>query len=119
MNYNLKVSNVDASDEVRSYLERKLETLDKLLGKREQSVRADIELAYLKTEEKQYYAECTLRDGVSLRAKALGSSLHEAIDKLVAELSHELTRAHKKRLHVLRHSAVRVKEYLRGWRKTI
>jgi len=119
MNYNLKVSGVEASDEVRAYLERRLDGIDKLLGRREQSVRADVELSYLESEEKQFQAECTLHDGASLYAKALGTTLHEAIDKLGSEVTHELTKAHKKRLHVLRHSAVKVKEYLRGWRKTI
>jgi hypothetical protein len=45
--------------------------------------------------------------------------LHAAIDTASAEVVQELGRGKKKRIHVLRRSAHRVKEYLRGWRNRV
>jgi ribosomal subunit interface protein len=60
MNYNLKGTDVSITDELREYVEKKLQSLDKLSG--EESARVDIVVAYLETEEKQYFAEMTLHD---------------------------------------------------------
>ena len=121
MNYNIKATEVVLTDEIRSYLEKKLNTLDKFLQNKE-AARADVELEYLPDEAKMYRAEIMLSEPSlkqALRAVATGSTLHEAIDVASGELSSELTRGKKKRLHLLRHNAVKVKEYLRGWRNKI
>lgn len=115
MQYNLKGTNVDLTAEVRGYIEKKINRLDALLEHQE-AARADIELEFLLSEEKIYRAELMLHDGVLLRAEARGGTLHEAIDKATEELFTELTRAKKKRRGTLRRSAVRVKDFLRGWR---
>ena len=68
----------------------------------------------------QYRAEFTLSCGGEVyRAERWGSAMHEAIDVASAELAEELSRSKKKKLNVFRRSAVRVKEYLRGWRRSI
>ncbi len=121
MNYNIKGTGVVVSDELRTYVEKKLTILEKFVGERT-APRADVELEYKETGDKKFRAEFTLHDtGLSPmpRAESSASTLHEAIDFCEAELFSELTRDKKKRRHVFRHTAVAVKEYLRGWRSKI
>ncbi len=115
MQYNLKGTNLDLTQEIRGYIEKKLAKLDEFMQQGAAS-RTDVELEYLPSEEKTYRAELMLHDGMVLRAEARGGTLHEAIDKAMSELYLELTRARKKERSAFRRSAVRVKEYLRGWR---
>jgi len=115
MQHNLKATNLTLTEEIRSYIDKKLAGFDNFLQDA-QSARADIELEYLESEDKSYRAELMLHDRQVLRAVARGQSLHEALDKALGELFTEITRNKKKKMRVFRHSAARVKEYLRGWR---
>ncbi|HVV39119.1 MAG TPA: ribosome-associated translation inhibitor RaiA [Candidatus Paceibacterota bacterium] len=118
MNYNLKGTNLSITSEIREYLERKIGSLDKLLSDTD-AARADIELEFLKDEEKMYRAEAMLHDPhtkVPMRAEARGTTLHEAIDMVAGELFSELSRAKKKRVHLLRRGAGHVKDIIRGFR---
>ncbi len=118
MNYNIKGTDVGITDELRSYVEKKLAALDKVAAR--DSARVDVVVAYVATAEQQYMAEMTLHDAkMPLHAESYGSTLHEAIDVASGELLSELTRARKKRRSILRHGAGKVKEYLRGWRKSL
>jgi len=112
---------VHITDEIRSYLEKKLTHLEKFLH-RADVARADVELQYLASEAKMYRVEVMLHAPslpTPLRAEAEGSTLHEAIDRVEGELASELSRSKKKKLQNFRHSAVKVKEFLRGWRDKI
>lgn len=115
MQYNLKGAGLDLSVELRGYLDTKLSGLDDLLSN-SGSARTDVELEYKQSEEKRYRAELMLHDGIVVRAEAGGQTLHEAIDKAVQELFEELSRAKKKKRHVFRRGASRVKDFFRGLR---
>lgn len=119
MNYNIKGTGLDISTELRAYVERQLQSADKLISNG--APHADVELAYLpEGRSGKYRAEFTLSVGGAVyRAEAWGGGMYEAIDVAGAELAAELRKAKTKRLHVLRHTAVRVKEYLRGWRNKV
>lgn len=122
MRHNLKGTNLDLTAEIRSYIDTKLAGLDALV--RDQgAARTDVELEYLPSEEKTYRAELMLHNpGAEMAVVRMGSrggTLHEAIDTAVNGLFEELSRSKKKRRGVFRRSAVKVKEYLRGWRTTI
>ncbi len=118
MNYNIKGTEVSITDELRTYVEKKLSALDKLLSG--DAGRVDLVVSYCASEEKQYFAEMTLHDAKHpLHAESSGATMHEAIDVTTGELVSELTKSKKKRLNNFRHSAVKVKEYLRGWRSKI
>lgn len=115
MHYNIKGTGVDITDEIRAYVEKRLNTLDKYTN---DAARVDLELEFLKGEAKMYRTEMMLHvPGLPpLRAEATGSVLHESVDIAVGEMTRELSQGKKKRLHIFRRSAVRVKEVLRGWR---
>lgn len=119
MRYNIKGTDVQITAENRAYVEKKLSSLDKFVGDL-QAARMDVELKFKALWDGQkYYAEFMFYEpGLPkpLRAEARGNALHEAIDIAAAELFRELTQTKKKKLQIFRRSAVKVKEYLRGWR---
>jgi len=118
MHYNIKGTNVDISDELRQYVEKKLAASEKFVH---DAARMDIELEYRPNQDsKKYRAECMVEvDGKVQRVEAQGDAMHEAIDIATGELARDLSQIKKKRQHVLRRSAMRVKEYLRGFRSKI
>lgn len=118
MQYNVKGTNVQITPELRVYLESRLTRhADKFL-KSGASARADVELEHAPLRDGGTY-RCEFNvsaSGALHRADAWGSTLHEAIDLAADELARELRRTKKRRLHSLRRGAMRIKEYLRGWR---
>ncbi len=119
LNYNIKGTGVDISDELRTYVEKKLSASDKFVHT--DAAHADVELEHAANKEgKKYRAEFTLALGSDVhRAEAHGDALHEAIDIAAGELARDLSQTKKKRQHVFRRSAMRVKEYIRGFRRSV
>jgi ribosomal subunit interface protein len=116
MQYNLKGTGL-SPDQHRTYIEKRLPALDKFFGSRS-GVRADIEIEFLKDEEKKFRAEATLHDhGLDgdFRVEALGDTMHEAIDIMVNTLNLELSRAKKRMIHDKRKGAARFKDFIRGF----
>jgi len=117
MLYNIKGTSLQLTDANRSYVEKRLVSLDKYFGKKS-GVRIDVELEFLKDEEKQYRAEGTLHDhGLEgdFRVEATGETLHEAIDIMINTLNLELSRAKKRIIHDKRKGAQRFKDFIRGF----
>lgn len=117
MNYNIRGTGLDISDELRGYAEKKLQHADKFLGN-DSSAHAAIELEHNSARDGEHYrAEFTVSaSGAVYRAERWGETVHSAIDLAIGELVNELSRNKKKRLHLVRRSAAKVKDYLRGWR---
>jgi ribosomal subunit interface protein len=120
MQYNIKGTSVPVSDELRAYAEKCLAHADKFLAG-DSVAHADIELEHAAMRDgAKYRAEFTVVSSAGLyRAEAWGTTLHEALDVASAELNTELRRNKSKRIDVFRRSALRVKEYLRGWRRKV
>lgn len=119
MNYNIKGTALQVTDELRTYVERQLAHADKLGYSA--GAHADVELAFDEMRDgPKFRAEFTVEyHGKVYRTSDWAVSLHEAIDLAGAELIHELRKAKAKHIHVFRHTAVKVKEYLRGWRRKV
>ncbi len=120
MNYNIKGTGLSVSDEIRSYLEKRLTYVEKFL-KGDSTALVDVELERQTSEDRQHYrAELTLTySGASRRAEAIGDTLHEAIDIAVGELASELQRTKGKRMRLIRRGASKIKDFVRGFRKEI
>ena len=120
LNYNIKGTGIEINDELRGYVEKRLQHAEKFL-KGDTAAHADIELEYQAMREGDHYrAEFTVQTSGGLhRAESWGATCQAAVDLAMGELTGELGRDKKKRLHVLRRSAHRVKEYLRGWRNKV
>lgn len=120
MNYNIKGTQLDITDELRTYAEKKLSVADKFLSG-DTTAHAQIELEHLpEGRSGKYRAEFTISaSGQIYRADCWGATMHEALDAAGAELSQELSRDKGKKQSVLRRTSVKVKEYLRGWRDEV
>jgi putative sigma-54 modulation protein len=120
MNYNIKGTEVPVTDELRSHVERQLAQAGKFVND-DPTAHADVELHYLADGRSgKYRAEFTVSLGGQVhRVERWGSAMHEAIDLAGGDLAHELSREKKKKHSTFRRTAVRVKEYLRGWRSDI
>ena len=119
MLYNIKGTGLHITDGNRSYVEKRIAHLDKFFGRKAQA-RLDIELEFLKDEEKQYRAEGTLHDhGLEgdFRVETTGEGLHEAIDIMVNTLNLELSRVKKRMIHDKRKGALMFKNIIRGFTK--
>lgn len=118
MHYNVVGTEVSITPELRTYVEKRLVPVDRLVSGVE-TARVDIELHFLRGEEGgQYRAEMTLHQ-VSVdpvRSEARGSQLHEAIDKCADGLARDVARTKKKRLDIVRRTAARAKDFMRGMR---
>ncbi len=117
MNYNVKGTGIAVTTELRAYVEKTLQHAEKFL-RSNRDARADVELEFAESEGGQKYrAEITLMyDGEMYRAEKRGDSMHAAIDMVGEDIARELVRMKKKRIHMLRHSAGRVKDFIRGFR---
>lgn len=115
MHYNIKGTGLAVSDEIRSYIEKRLPTIEKYTS--DADARVDVELEYLKDEAKMYRAELMFHTARSapMRSEARGATLHESIDIAIGDLSRELSQHKKKRRDIFRRGAAKVKAVLRGW----
>ena len=119
----LKGTNIAPTEEIKKYLDAKLETLEKFVDPADPTHRLDVELA--KTTDRHqsgkiFKAEATLSFlGKVFRAVAMAETLHGAIDALEDQLSMELGKAKRKERGVIRRTGARVKELMqdgRNWR---
>jgi ribosomal subunit interface protein len=120
INHNIKGTGLEVTPELRSYVEKKLEHIEKLL-QGEATAHADIELQFTAGEQgKKFRAEYTLScKGQVYRVEERGDTMHEAIDIAIGELARELAKEKKKKMHVFRRSAAKVKDYIRGFRRGV
>lgn len=120
LNHNIKGTGIGVTPLFREYVTKKLGHVEKFT-QNDSTAHADIELEHkAQGRSKQYRAEFTLSlKGEVYRANAWGVSMYEAIDVAIGELTESLRQIKKVRLHTLRRSAARVKEYLRGWRRDL
>ncbi len=97
LNYNLKATGLDCSDEIRSYVEKRLEHAEKFLAN-DPTAHVDVELQYLpEGRSGKYRTEFTVASaGQVYRAERWGEALHESIDLAIGELQSELSRSKKK-----------------------
>lgn len=117
MNHNIKGTGLSVSDELRSYVEKKLAAGDKLVGQ-DSTAHADVELEYSQNRDGgKYRAEFNLLvSGELYRVDEWGTTMHEAIDLAVAALQQELRRTKKKHLHLVRRGGAAIKDAIRGFR---
>ncbi|MBX4192018.1 ribosome-associated translation inhibitor RaiA [Candidatus Parcubacteria bacterium] len=120
LNYNIKGTQVSVSEELRAYVERALGHAAKFL-EADPTTHVDVELEFSQVRDgAKYRAEFTAEaSGALYRADCWGTTLHEAIDLAVGELTGELRKNKTKKLHFLRRGALRVKEFVRGFRENI
>ena len=108
------------TDEVREFLNKKLEKLEKLLNKNDTTVMARVELgtsAGSRTGD-LFRAEINITfKGGFVRAEAARDTLHAAIDEAVSEARREIRKSRTKHRDLVRRGAARVKDFFRNFGK--
>lgn len=98
MKYTLKATNIKPTEEIYKYLDKKIATLDKFIGKVNISsdVRTWVELELITRHHKSgniYRAEVQIRlPKHSVRSEAVAKTINLAIDEVKDELQEELAK---------------------------
>jgi|GEM_PF-1050788 len=117
LNYNVKGTGLPISDEIRTYIEKRLAHVEKIVGA-DSTAHIDVELQHQTSEDRpRYRAEFTFTSGSDLyRSSSFGESLHEAIDLAEGDLTRELSRNKQRNMRFVRQGAQRFKDFIRGFR---
>ncbi len=117
MNVNIKTKgNINLNNELRIYIDEKLEALDKFLNyEDDDAVFVEVELQEGEPEKgRSFRADITVNaPGERVHAVGWGESLHAALDESKDELSRRLRRDKKKKLNLLKKAGRKVKDMLR------
>ncbi len=117
MKMNIKGTNVELTEDVRAYLDKRLTGLKKFLGEAGESGIAYVELGRTTQHHHTgniFRAELTLESGgKSFRAVCEREDLRSAVDGMRDELFRELSSHKKKNISLLRRSGQRVKDFIR------
>ena len=117
MNVNIKTKgNINLNDEVRAYVDEKLEALDKFLNfEDDDAVFVEVELQEGEPEKgRNFRADISVNaPGERTHAVGWGENLHAALDESKDELARRLRRDKKKKLSMLKKAGRKVKEILR------
>ena len=116
MKIDLKTKNFEITPSIKTYLQEKLDTLDKFLPK-DESIFADVELAQTTKHHHKgdiFKAEVNLKvPGRLIRAVAEKWDLRVAIDAVKDELQREITVSKEKNISLYRKGARLLKKLLR------
>lgn len=121
MRLNLKTTNVTVGKETRAYLDKKLESLAKLVAVDDPAVMVDVELGRTTRHHQTgdvFFAEINIHRGKeSFRAVSDRSDLMSAIDGMRDSIARELSSRKDKQVSLVRRSGQFAKMLLRGgWR---
>lgn len=118
MRLNLKATNITLTDDVRSYLEKRLLTLDKLIAIEDPAVMIDVELGRSTKHHQSgdiFFAEINVYRGKeTFRAVSNRPDLNSAIDDMRDEIAGELSARKGKIISLSRRGGQIAKAILKG-----
>lgn len=119
MQIHFKATNYEITPEVSAHANKKLLSLKKYLGKRDEVARAYVDIGK-ETEAHQngkiWRTDINLDyNGTRFYAKALEETVENAIDKAANELASELQTARKRELTMMRKGGAVIKSLVRGF----
>ena len=110
MKTNIKVTNIELTPEIKDYLEKKIDSLEKFIEKADSSAQAWVEIG-VSTKHHQhgdiYRAEIQIRipNANSVRGVSEKETLYAAIDEAKEEVKKELTKIKEKKISLARKGA--------------
>ena len=117
MQTNIKTTgSVMLTDEVRAYVEEKVQKLERLLDGKDTTIMADVEIGSVSNSRTGdlFRAEINLSfAGGMARAEASRETLHTAVDEAVDEARREIRKMRVKHRDLVRRGAAKVKEFFR------
>lgn len=118
MKTNIKATGLTLTDEIRVYLDKCLEKVERHLSGEDVVVSVELERHVSHEAGEVYRGELTLSGaGHSMRAESEGATLHEAIDILENHAIGELRKVKGKKMNLFRREGLRVKNWLKFGRR--
>lgn len=118
MRINEKGTNMQITAEIKNYLYKKLEHLQKFLASKDESVLCEVELGRISNHHKNgdvFRTEINLHlAGKNLRAEAEMEDIFASIDIAKDEMVHELQSNKDKRVSLLKRGGMKVKNLFKG-----
>lgn len=119
MKINIKATNFELTEAIRSYVTEKLLAVKKVLPPQDESIMTDVEVAKVSHHHQHggevFKAEVNLRLAKGfLRAEAFHANLYAAVDKVRDELLRQTEDRLEKRTTLLRRGGRALKNLLRG-----
>lgn len=118
MRLNIKATNIVLTDAIRAYLEKRLQSLDKLISLEDPSVMIDVELGRSTNHHQNgdiFFAEINIHRGKdTFRSVSNRPDLQSAIDDMRDEIAGELSSRKGKLLSLSRKGGQLAKALLRG-----
>ena len=120
MNINIKATNIELTDSIRDYLDKKMAQVEKFIKAPDTEPIADIEIGKTtngkNSAEDLFKAEINLQIGGDLyRYNAEEAELYTAIDKMKDQIIREIRKEKEKKRDFFRRGALRMKEMIRGF----
>jgi len=121
MRLNIKTTNIELTDALSNYINKRISKLDKFVRKDDTSAFASVEIGTTTKGQHTgdiFRAEINLHTaGNQMRAVVEESDLYAAIDEMQNEIIRILNKNKDRRVHLLRRGGQRIKEMIRGWGK--
>ena len=118
MNIHIKTTNLTLTPDIQDYLDKKIESFDKLIDPTDTSVSYQVELGRTSKHHKSgdiFRAEINLRkDGRQFRAVSEQDTLLSAIDEAKDEMLEELKSYKSKRTTLIRRGGAAIKDMIKG-----
>lgn len=118
MRLNLKATNITLTDDVRAYLEKRLQSLDKLISFDDPAVIVDVELGCTTKHHQNgdiFFAEINIHKGKdTFRYVSNRSDIQSAIDDMRDEIAGKLASRKGKLISLSRRGGQMAKALLRG-----
>lgn len=120
MNVNIKTTNIELTNSIRDYLDKKMAQVEKFIKAPSTTPIADIEIGKTtnakNSAEDLFKAEINLQIGGSLyRYSAEEPELYAAIDKMKDQIIREIRKGKEKKRDYFRRGALKMKEMIRGF----
>jgi len=117
--HHVKTKSMELTPAISDYLDKKLSVLEKFIDEKSEAM-ARIEVGRTTGHHHKgdvYHAEITLDvEGNLFRAGAEAGDLYAAIDMMKDEVVQEVTRANKKKQHLLKRGHQKMKDMIRKWK---
>jgi len=116
--HNVTATNMELTEAISDYLTKRLTQLEKFVDKDSEAI-ARVEVGKISNH---HHKGEIFRAGITIdiereqfRAEAETTDLYTAIDTMKEEVIHEITRASKKRKHLLKRGHQKIKDMMRRW----
>ena len=119
MRKTIKFTGMDSTSQMTDYLERKIDSLDRLIDSADTSVLAQVEVGKITEHHNKgeiFRAEINLHiAGNDFRVECTADTLYSAIDLAREQLYHELQSHKRRKISLMRRSGAKIKSLLKGF----